>query len=174
MLLKAIIFFLSFVVLHLFTGCSGSTDRLIDGPPKYDTDGEQVAGDDHYIDELLEYKVVMSIIRNLDSPSGLQTISPLMNEKGLIRGVVVNNSSNRFNVIVRDKRGKKMFSCNLSAHSYLDVYLRPGKNFSAYFDGHKKADWIFNAMPDEPSQYEIVYQDGSKELVDVGFYLAKN
>lgn len=176
-----IIFFVLCLIVGaaIIPGCSQfipNTDRWSEGEPKYDTEGHKVKGDDLTIDEVYEYQVVMGNIRNLDTKPSSQEFSNIMNDRGQLLVYIVNNSGNRFNVIICNSRGTKVMPKNLGPHSYLPVYLNPGKGYTAYFDGGGSPDkrHCFDVMPTIQASYELIYRDGSREFVDCAAYLYKD
>lgn len=155
----------------IMTGCGAAMD-VWDGEPRYDTEGTKTDGRNLNIDEVLEYQTVMAIVRDLETKPLISENSALINSRGQLKGLIPNNSNQRFNVKIVNSRGKTVYSGNIAPHSYIETYLTAGE-YTAYFDGGKSF-YCFKVMPDVISNYELVYKDGSKEVLDVHWYLYKD
>lgn len=132
-------------VATCISGC-GAADRWEDGPPKYNSKGEKVDGDDLYIEEYLKQEMIYSIVASLRErikQKGGLSAPPVSGDTTKWEvGYIVNRSYNRnlFNVSIYIKGaeidGLEVGVVAVEQNNYLPVHLPPG-DYVAIGDGGK-------------------------------------
>ncbi len=112
----------------IFSSC-GAADRTLDGPPKYDVNGNKVGGDDLYDEEVLKINNIKKLIKNDTSSTSTKVDS--------LPGYIINESNKYLNVMIymSDEKNTEVQPALLAPHTWMQIKLLPQFGYYAEFDG---------------------------------------
>lgn len=135
----------------IFSSC-GAADRTLDGPGKYDVNGNKVGGDDLYDEEVLKINVIKKIIRDLNDTSSTTNSSKIDS----LPGYIINESNKYLSVQIymSDEKNTEIQPALLAPHTWMQIHLLPLYGYYAEFDGGL-ASHKFNVIPGKTAPVTI-------------------
>lgn len=130
-----------------FSSC-GAADRTMDGPPKYDVDGNKVGGDDLYDEEFLKLQYIKYMARRLNKSASDSSSTINIPTADSLPGYIINETNKYVNVkIYLSSNNETLIKPALMApRTWLQIHLVPLFGYSANFDNGSGSQ-IFDVIP---------------------------